>query len=468
MPPNTNSVTQPPFAPAPTPPPKRVWWKYVLGVIAILVVGFVSLSILGGGSPGDTTEPVETFNAATSTSESAQYLVFGIPVDIYSPSADVRGDLDEKVTTLINRFGTTGDSTHRLGFMIVMPAWFSDPRIGGDQAHIEKIIKEAFAVAKDKNVAFNFTIYSLTRWPGEMWNWYDPKQPGYNPDNKKNVEWTDWEGTPTKARYSMQEGEVRMAPVMCYNSPAVLSEISYIVSKILGPAVLRGMADLKSVGKEDLFAGITLTEELSLDDYSGIDKLSPTLGAMMKQDGALKTRLGYCALTNLGYSKEKPPADYPTALAKINQDYAAYWGKQLVEAGIPKSRLYTHVAPSQDAASLQYTNAPLDTAFNEYSNPGWTTYLVGPFAGGYDTLYKALAENGNPQWGSTESSPTNISGKKVKPETYLAWHYNHGANLIVMNSVDPSPGGQLIGKDMFSSASIAAYKKFLSGQQLKE
>src|SRR3989338_4929314 len=104
-----------------------------------------------------------------------------------------------------------------------------------------------------------------------------------------------------------------MAPVMCYNSPKVLSEISYITSKVVGPAFVKAVNDLKSAGKEDLFGGITLSEELSLDDYSAIDQINPKLGAMMKQDGALKARLGYCALTNLGYSKEKPPASYPTA-----------------------------------------------------------------------------------------------------------------------------------------------------------
>src|SRR3989344_2556106 len=436
----------------------------ILLVATVLIVAFLGISIFSS-HPQDTSGP-ETF--ATSTQDGTQYLVFGIAAAVYDPGKDVHGNLDKQVTSLINRLDTTGDSKHRLGFMIVLPVWFADSRMGGDQAHIEKIIKEAFAVAKERNVAVYFTFYSFTRWPAQMWNWYDPAQPGYNSDNKKNVEWTDWSGTPTKNRYSLQEGETRMAPVMCYNSPKVLSEISYITSKVVGPAILRGATDLKSAGKADLFGGITLSEELSLDDYSGIDKLNPKLAAMMKQDGALKTRLGYCALTNLGYSQAKPPADYAGALAKINQDYAAYWGKQLVQAGVPKGKLYTHVAPALDAAYLQYTNAPIDTAFNDYSNPGWTTYLAGPLTKGFQALYAALAAQGNPTWGSTESSPTNITGTRVAPETFLAWHYNHGANLVVMNAADSSAAGQGIGKNVFSSDAIAAYKKFLSGAQLQE
>lgn len=465
MPPNVSPNTNAPPPPVSPARPPHKWWKLALGGFAILVAAFVGISILNGDSQ-EGAEPSTTY--ATSTSEGTQYLVFGIPADVYDPGKDVRGNLDTLVTQLINRVGTTGDATHRLGFMIVLPVWFSDSRIGGDPAHIEKIIREAFAVAKDKNVAVYITFFSMNHWPAQMWNWYDPAQPGYSAENKKNVEWTDWGGTPTKNRYSLQEGETRLQPVMCYNSPRVLSEVAYITSKVVGPAFVKAINGLKSAGKEDLFGGITLSEELSLDDYSGIDQINPKMGAMMKQDGALKTRLGYCALTNLGYSQTKPPASYPAALAKINQDYAAYWAKQLVQAGIPKSKLYTHVAPATDAAYLQYTNAPIETAFNDYSNPGWTTYLAGPLSSGFSILYKALANNGSPTWGSTESSPTNIGGKGVKPETFLAWHYNHGANLIVMNSADGSAGGQGLGKSMFSAASIAAYKKFLSGGQLQE
>lgn len=188
----------------------------------------------------------------------------------------------------------------------------------------------------------------------------------------------------------------------------------------------------------------------------------------MDQDGAKKVRLGYCALTNAGYSKTNPPASYPDALAKINQDYTAYWAKELVTARISKNKLYTHVAAGVEGLSLQYTNAPIWTAFNDYSRPGWTTYAAGPIADNFNVLYKALAEHGNPHWGSTETSPTSINGKSLNPETFLAWHFNHGATLMVINTGDTSAGGQAIGKDIWSSSAISAYKKFLSGGQLQE
>src|SRR3989344_2226664 len=244
------------FTPPPPTPKKRRWPLIAGGIIAFLVVAFLALNILSNResppAPPETSDDQGVTTGAASNSGGTQYLVFGIPADVYSPGKDVRGNLDKNVVSLIDRVGTTGDAKHRLGYMIVLPVWFSDPRIGGDQAFIEKIIREAFAVAKERDVAVYFTLYSMDKWPPQMWNWYDSAQPGYNPENKKNVEWTDWSGTPVKARYSIQEGESREHPVMCYNSPKVLEEVSHIVSKIVGPAMLRGVADLKSAGKEDL------------------------------------------------------------------------------------------------------------------------------------------------------------------------------------------------------------------------
>jgi len=33
----------------------------------------------------------------------------------------------------------------------------------------------------------------------DLWNCFDPARPGYNPNNKSNVEWHGWNGPPNKA-----------------------------------------------------------------------------------------------------------------------------------------------------------------------------------------------------------------------------------------------------------------------------
>ena len=89
-----------------------------------------------------------------------------------------------------------------------------------------------------------------------------------------------------------------------------------------------------------------------------------------------KARLGYCALTNLGYSRENPPTEFTNSLAEVNRSYTEYWARELHEAGIPSSKMYTHVAAGAGvvgSAAIKHTNAPIDIAFTKYTRPGWTT-----------------------------------------------------------------------------------------------
>ncbi len=441
----------------------------IVGVIVVLATlgGFIFISMQSGPEPA----PIKSSPSALpiSYANETQYLIFGIRTAgvIYeAPKDQTFSVIDKEVEEVIARVGTIGDGKQRqLGFMVILPPWIVEKAMPGKQ---EWVIKQAFEVAKKRNVSVYFSVISHLVWETrpDLWNWFDPSQPGYNPQNKKNVEWTDWEGTPVKARYSLQLSEKR-GPHMCYNSPEVKSEIARMVSQIIAPAINDGINELKKNGKENLFAGLTLTDELSLDDYSVIDQIDRKMGELMDKDGEKKVRLGYCALTNAGYSKSNPPKDYSEALAKINQEFATYWAKQFVDAGIPSSKLYNHVAAGASGPILQYTNAPIWTAFNDYSRPGWTTYTEGPIADNFNALYEPLKERGNPHWAGTESAPTSLGGKTVDPATYLSWHYDHGATVVMLNAADTYAGGMLT-KIIFSPEAVAAYQKFLRGEKLSE
>src|SRR5882724_8490676 len=118
----------------------------------------------------------------------------------------------------------------------------------------------------------------------------------------------------------------------------------------------------------------------------------------MDQDGAPKVRLGYCALTNAGYSAVNPPADLSRAIAEVNRTFVASWARGLAGAGLPSDRLYTHVAASagyEGAPALDFTNAPLRVAFNDVSRPGFTTYPWERLRDGFDPVYQELATHGS-------------------------------------------------------------------------
>lgn len=398
-----------------------------------------------------------------------EYLIF------WQPLPQMVGTIQD----FVQKLGTTGDGkTRQLGLGAGIPFFIRN------ESEITSAIKQAFDIARRTNVAVHFNVDDHIFWDqrSDLWNWYDPAKKGYNPDNKKNVEWYDWDGTPNKRRYFTPEGAPSQSPHMCYNSPVIEKEVSRIVSQVVGPALRKEIGKLRRENKLYLFAGITVGQELGFDDYSKIPKLSeipPTTDAspsearelvrqsarMMQEDEAPHRKVGYCSLTNAGYSKTNPPADFNQTLARINQQFIEFWDQQFVDAGIPCSRIYTHVVGSgkQD----ENDDAPRWIAFNPYARPGWSTYPVGTLAKGLQPLYEGLQKHGDPPWGGVEANAAPNPG--VRWEDYLAWHYNHGAKLVGINvgASGQSAMSQLT-QGAFSPEALAAYRKFLNGEQLIE
>ena len=355
-----------------------------------------------------------------------------------------------------------------------------------DESKIAREIKQGFDTARRTNVAVHFNVDDHIGWDErpDLWNWYDPAKIGYDPNNRNNVEWYNWEGTPNKRRYFTPEGSSAQSPHMCYNSPAIQKEIGRIVSQVVAPALREEISKLKQENKEYLFAGITVGAEAGFDDYSVIQKLPQIrrstdamqmqvakmlthAATLMDEDQAPQSRLGYCSLTNAGYSKTKPPPDINQALAAVNQKFIEFWNKLFFDANIPCSRIYTHVAasPPQD----HNNDAPIRIVFNPYTRPGWTTYPIATLENGFQPLYDELAKHGNPAWGGVEANATFAKPNSLSWEKYLAWHYNHGAKLVGINigASDQSLMSKLI-KGAFGDEAMAAYREFLKGKKLVE
>jgi len=382
------------------------------------------------------------------------------------------GAVDQAIKDTVERLGQAKDLTKRnWGFHLIIPAWRFDPEHSVNKhADIALAVRGAFDVALRHNVAVHFTI-ETHEWGNraDLWNYSDKDKSGYDPKNKANVEWIDWGGTPHPHRYRDWGTAERMAPVICYNSATVLREISRLVNEVVAPPLKKGLEKLKKEGKEHLFSGVTVGAEPSLPNYENIDKINPKIAKLMDEDKSPKVRLGYNALANKGYSKDKPPEDFGRALAEVNKAYISYWSQQLFEAGIPTEKMYTHIAAGAGvigSAMVEFTNAPIEIAFNDYSRPGWTTYPVGPLRNDFEALYKELERHGNPHWASTEASPTmGPSGGKhaLTAKDYLARHIDYGATVIVFNTGATSKElSDSLTEGVWGEHAVSAYRTFLN------
>ena len=397
--------------------------------------------------------------------DDVQYLIFMLCGPGIYEGSDSYAVIDKQVKELIEKVGTVGSGRRKLGFGILILPWMVEKAYPGK---IAEVIHAAFRVAQSRHVSLFLSMDSHYSWDmrPDLWNCFDRHAPGYNPDNKNNVEWSSWQGSPYAHRYLDWGSPQEMAPPMCVNAPRIKAEVERLVMRVVAPPIREGLGSLKKAGEDNLFAGITVTSEPEIENYAIVDSVNPRLGEFMSKRGAPKLRLGFNALTQMGYCEKLPPKNIEEALAKVNQDFGAYWAEQFVKAGIPSSRLYTHVAASAGVpgtVACRFNNAPIAAAFNSYSRPGWTTYMAGPVQNDFGPIYKELAKHGNPHWGSSEASPSALGGPVVPTYEYLRRHYGHGATVMVMNTgATSSEAVQELERGVWGAQSITAYRRFLN------
>jgi hypothetical protein len=394
-----------------------------------------------------------------------QYLVFPLADDLFKnnlPANNLDQYLANAVRTLITRIGTVGNGHRKLAFMVSIPTWDTT-----QYASASQLAAAAVNAALETGAAVYFFVPSTTGWSSrpEFWNYNAPSGYGYNAMNKNNVEWSDWQGTPYPHEYRDWGIPEELPPTMCYDCPVIQSAIGRLLSTKVAPIIVAAIRQLSGRGKGDLFAGVTMGDEQTLYNYTYVDAVDPALGAFMTQRSAAKTPIGFNALTHEGFSATQPPTDLAEALARVNHDFAAYCCMQLNKAGIPADKIYTHIAAAAGytgSLSLQFSNAPLATAFNQFATPGFTTYITGD-PDNLSLIYAALAQHRVSHWGSTEANPALAAG--ASPADYLHMHFDHGATVMVLNigATSANLSNQLYA-GVYGSDAVAAYYSFLSNQ----
>jgi hypothetical protein len=360
------------------------------------------------------------------------------------------GFFDDQAKEILDAIGQRGDADHRLGIMIGPLA------LDYTDSQLRTLIERTFEVASKYHIAVGLHIDDSKFWMNRSDLWGD----------RANVEWLDWSGTPNTGQYlNWGGGPWKLAPQACLNSPTMVKEARRVAGSVIGPAVAAGLATLRRSGHEALFAGIIVGWETAI--------------ARDLDTGAY---LGYCAMTNLGYTAKHPPPDFDAALESVVQGWIETWSSSLADSGVPSNRIYSHIAftskrqfdEAGGSASNSYARSVLYTpplvAFGETHSPGFSTY---PDADRFNEIYEALKAKGSPHWASAEG--TNVDIQAAPPripdesmEDYLARMFNHGATLTNVFGWGVGDSANLFRRAAEDADSIAAYRKFLSGAPLKE
>lgn len=410
--------------------------------------------------------------AQPAPTDEIQYLVFQIFT--YNPSSNgykqpldgvaIRNQVSQILAAVDNN---RGDGVrNQIGFAV------GPLSLDHTDDELRAFIRESFAIADEKEVAVAFHI-------DDSMFWIDRPDLWKNPDN---VEWSDWSGTVFPQRY-ISWAPVVLAPQMCYNATGVRREVERIARDVIGSEIKNGIDYLKKRNKEKLFAGVINGWETHLADHRYIDVNDPSA----TQLGIQRMRIGYHALTNLGYSSANPPADMDAVLEWLVYDFADYWAAKLGEANIPADRIYTHIAfpvlPRDQqqtmldqlsnqlgftANILGFTHTTPGTAFNSHSRAGFSTYPIGFKENNVDArlarILAELKERGGQHWASAEG--TNVQGESaaiiashISWDEYINGMFDNGATLVNIFAWSDPTG---YGTATRSAEAIAAYKKFLA------
>ncbi|MFO1431514.1 MAG: hypothetical protein U1F76_15440 [Candidatus Competibacteraceae bacterium] len=396
-----------------------------------------------------------------------QYLVFqlfmagagftDVPKGNVLTNPPAKTKIDQDVQAIIDVIGERGDENHVLGFAIGPLALDYTRNENGDNTEnkLRSLIQDSFDIALAKNVAVVFHIDDSKFWHTRKDLWSD----------KKNIEWVDWDGTANTGQYLNWGSPWQLAPQVCFNSPTVVKEVKRIAGDIIGREIRFGMDRLRARNREYLFGGVIVGWETALG-----------------RDFVTQKTLGYCALTNRGFSKSNPPRDQAykdEELEKVLKEWIETWSGAILAAGVPRDKIFSHIAFSPPAAydarkAPSYSEhvlwTPPSVAFGNNHYPGFTTY---PDEGILGQIYAELGRHGNPPWASAEGTNVWIhEGPPKKPaqsmETYLASLFNHGATITNLFGWGIGDHGNPFRDATEGPASIQAYRKFLRGESLVE
>ena len=343
---------------------------------------------------------------------------------IVHPHEEFDSPPNDYAQDMIKEFGY-GNSKFRLGFGVHISTF------NHSEAEAIKRLRAAFDQAKKNDLPL--FIHVDNEWfiggRPDIWNWFDPKLPGYNPDNKYNVEWTGWD-QPIKEYYLNWGRAIRLDhPRLCFGSPKVRNEIQRRAQDI--GAELRTWLAQVGPSKKYLFAGIDPGWETGILNYSK--------SAGIPAEG--RVNMGFCSLHHRGFSASKPPADMEKELQKAVYDFIQFESQVYSKEGLSKDQIFTHVVGFEGTPNAPVSQrSPLDTAFNSFSTPGFSLY---PGAFDFNAVKSSI---GNSPFAIMEAPPNQsvddykswINFPNLKLIVLYSWSANMKVDKWIKNPTEPS------------------------------
>lgn len=239
----------------------------------------------------------------------------------------------------------------------------------------------------------------------DLWNWWDPSRPGFDPANRENVEWSGW--TPEQAlkiAWRNWGKQLRVLPPPNLMSPRY-RQVCHEKMAMMIPVVLDWWKALPAAQK-DLLVGIKVGWESSIGVNAWYYPEGNALVARPADEdptGGIKGEMppargvapiGYAAVKTAGLRKagELTEAD----LAEVARRHLEDLSREAARLGVPRDRLFTHGAGWKEEELLYRA------AVNQFSCPGWSFYRHAADPRQDSGVQAALKGSDAPWWAATE------------------------------------------------------------------
>lgn len=302
------------------------------------------------------------------------------------------------VTEILNLVGTRGGPLRKLAFA------YSFSYLNYPLADELACIKTMLSLATSNDLPVVLHLDGVNWWSArpDLWNWWDSSTTGYSPQNRTNVEWSDWgESNAVMIGWRNWGSQIRVSPHPNLASPAFLAA-QYAKLKALIPPIMdwyRGLAPARRY----LLAGVILGWEVStfINAYyypqgNAIYQRWPDTSAHDPTGGPnASVPLGYAALTSMGKTHAGPitVADMDSVIAY----YLDHITELAAQLGVPRTKLWTHCIIN----TIQSTGLG---ALTPYAQPGWSFYGVPPAVAA-----DPINQLAHTPWGAVEFQPTGLS-----------------------------------------------------------
>jgi hypothetical protein len=278
---------------------------------------------------------------------------------------------------------------------------------GRGRARLEAELRAFLARCAQHDLPVLVALEGEYWWEGrpDLWNWWDEKTAGYDPVNRENVEWCSWDSADAlKIAWLNWGRQIRVLPPPNLMSPryraACRAEMRALV-----PVVLDWWRALPPA-KQNLFVGLKVGWESSI----GVNKFYyPNGNALLTQPAADDPRTGIRAdeipargVVQIGYAAVKTAGlrdrgDITEGdLVEVVRRHLRDLSGQAAELGVPRDRLFTHVAGWREGELLY------EAALNEFASPGWSFYRHSANPAADTGVQRALARTDAAQWAAVE------------------------------------------------------------------